>query len=162
MTFSARAARGISTSVVVGAVVSAIVLMVAGILGVLLYRRHRRMRPKYMFEEPSMLEDKKGHSGTNGTTGTTGARTPTSPHVLPRHALVCACITCKPCTMGSKVGPRTSCVYRASMRVRAACERHALQIRTRLSCFHEHACGRKHKAVLRVAFTSYQGSPCTQ
>ena len=58
---------------VVGAVVGAIVLMVAGIAGVLLYRRHRRMRPKYMFEEPAMLEDKKGLSGTNGTSGTNGS-----------------------------------------------------------------------------------------
>ena len=72
---SGRAARGTSTSVVVGAVVGAIVLIAAGILGVLLYRRHRRMRPKYIFEEPSMLEDKKGHSGTNGTSGTNGAHT---------------------------------------------------------------------------------------
>ena len=67
--------------------VGAVVLMVAGIAGVLLYRRHRRMRPKYMFDEPSMLEDKKGHSGTNGTSGTNGARMPAHSGLCVEHAL---------------------------------------------------------------------------
>jgi hypothetical protein len=65
--------------VICGAVAAALALIALGIAGVLLLRRRRRQRPKYMFDEPAAADGEKrttsGTGGTSGTNGTTGSST---------------------------------------------------------------------------------------
>ncbi len=73
------AGRTLSAGMIVGTVVSALVLIALGIAGIVLYRRHRRRRPKYVFDEPdAAAENKKGASGTNGNTSSAYGTTSSS------------------------------------------------------------------------------------
>ena len=67
-----RAGRTLSAGMISGTAVSALVLVALGVAGIVLFRRHRRRRPKYVFDEPdAAAENKKGTSGTNGGTSST-------------------------------------------------------------------------------------------
>ena len=74
-----RAGRTLSAGMIAGTAVSALVLVALGIAGIVLFRRHRRRRPKYVFDEPdAAAENKKGTSGTNGGTSSTYGTTSSS------------------------------------------------------------------------------------